>query len=179
MVKFRFFSGPCSLQDKAECLGWSDSLLLQTEAALIGYYSREQIDYRYVLYMAPLQKTRVIPLIHPNLLPAKAFLRFILRHLTASSAPAIITAATRGCHFTINVNIGHKKRLAQTTNRDVYLVRMAWNRNRKARGVTTRDPGRLCLWWVISGLHLALVVPVKTVKRKWKKVWGVKRTLLL
>ena len=56
-------SGPCSLQYKAERLGWSGSLLLQTEAALIGDYSREQIDYRYVLYMTPLQKTRTIPLI--------------------------------------------------------------------------------------------------------------------
>ena len=59
---FLFFSGPRSLQYKAEHLGWSGSLLLQTEAALIGDYSREQIDYRYVLYMTPLQKTRTIPL---------------------------------------------------------------------------------------------------------------------
>ena len=40
----------------------SGSLLLQTEAALVGDYGREQIDYRYVLYMTPLQKTRTIPL---------------------------------------------------------------------------------------------------------------------
>ena len=50
MVKIRFASGLCSLQYKAECLGWSGSLLLQTEAALIGNYGREQTDYRYVLY---------------------------------------------------------------------------------------------------------------------------------
>ena len=59
---FLFFSGLCSLQYKAERLGWSDSLLLQTEAVLIADYSREQIDYRYVLYMTPLQKTWTIPL---------------------------------------------------------------------------------------------------------------------
>ena len=62
MIKFRFFSGPRSLQYKAERLGWSGSLLLQTEAALIGDYGREQIDYRYVLYMTALQKTQTIPL---------------------------------------------------------------------------------------------------------------------
>ena len=50
------------LQYKAERLGWSSSLLLQTEAALIGDYGREQIDYRYELYMTPLQKTQTIPL---------------------------------------------------------------------------------------------------------------------
>ena len=59
---FHFFSGPCSLQYKAERLGWSDSLLLQTEAVLISDYCREQIDYRYVLYMTLLQKTQTIPL---------------------------------------------------------------------------------------------------------------------
>ena len=62
MVKFSFFSGLCSLQYKAEHLGWSSSLLLQTEAALISDYSREQIDYIYVLYMTSLQKTQTIPL---------------------------------------------------------------------------------------------------------------------
>ena len=62
MVKFSFFSGPRSLQYKAERLGWSSSLLLQTEAVLIGDYGREQTDCRYVLYMTPLQKTRTIPL---------------------------------------------------------------------------------------------------------------------
>ena len=46
-------------------LGGLFHLLLQTEAALIGDYSREQIDYRYVLYMTPLQKTRTIPLTIP------------------------------------------------------------------------------------------------------------------
>ena len=59
---FHFFSGPHSLQYKAERLGWSGSLLLQTEAALIGDYGREQTDYRYVLYMTPLQKTQTVPL---------------------------------------------------------------------------------------------------------------------
>ena len=59
---FCFFSGPRSLQYKAECLGWSGSLLLQTEAALISDYGRQQRDYRYVLYMTPLQKTRTIAL---------------------------------------------------------------------------------------------------------------------
>ena len=54
---FHFISGPRSLQYKAERLGWSSTLLLQTEAALIGDYGREQTDYRYVLYMTPLQKT--------------------------------------------------------------------------------------------------------------------------
>ena len=39
------------LQYKAEHLGWSGSLLLQTEAAQIRNYGREQIDYRYVLYI--------------------------------------------------------------------------------------------------------------------------------
>ena len=62
MLKFRFFSGPRSLQYKAEHLGWSGSLLLQTEVALTGDYGREQIDYRYVIYMTPLQKTQTIPL---------------------------------------------------------------------------------------------------------------------
>ena len=62
VVKIRFASGPRSLQYKAERLGWSGSLLLQTEAVLIGDYSREQIDYRCVLYMTPLQKTQIIPL---------------------------------------------------------------------------------------------------------------------
>ena len=33
-----------------------------TEAALISDYGREQTDYRYVLYMTPLQKTQTIPL---------------------------------------------------------------------------------------------------------------------
>ena len=32
---------------------------LQTEAALIGNYGREQTDYRYVLYMTPLQKSKL------------------------------------------------------------------------------------------------------------------------
>ena len=41
---FLFFSGLCSLQYKAERLGWSGSLLLQTEAALISDYGREQTD---------------------------------------------------------------------------------------------------------------------------------------
>ena len=50
------------MQYKAEHLGWSGSLLLQTEAALIGDHGREQIDNRYVLYMTPLQKTRTIAL---------------------------------------------------------------------------------------------------------------------
>ena len=59
---FLFFSGPRSLQYKAERLGWSSSLLLQTEAALISDHGREQIDYRYVLHMTPLQKTQTIPL---------------------------------------------------------------------------------------------------------------------
>ena len=59
---FHFFSGPCSLQYKAERLGWSISLLLQTEAALIGDYGTEEVEYRYVLYMTRLQKTRTIPL---------------------------------------------------------------------------------------------------------------------
>ena len=61
MVKNRFASGPRSLQYKAERLGWSDSLLLQTEAALIGDYGREQINYRYVLYMAPTSKNTNYP----------------------------------------------------------------------------------------------------------------------
>ena len=59
---FLFFSGPRSLQYKAEHLGWSGSLLLQTEAVLIGDYSGEQTDYRYALYMTLLQKTRTISL---------------------------------------------------------------------------------------------------------------------
>ena len=59
---FRFFSGPRSLQYKAERLGWSGSLLLQTEAALIGSYGREHTDYGSVLYMTPLQKNQTIPL---------------------------------------------------------------------------------------------------------------------
>ena len=62
MVKIHFASGLRLLQYKAERLGWSGSLLLQTEAALIGKYGREQIYYRYVLYMTPLQKTQTIPL---------------------------------------------------------------------------------------------------------------------
>ena len=62
MDKIRFASGPRSLQYKAERLGWSGSLLLQTEAALIGDYGRGQINDRYVLYMTPLQKTQTIPL---------------------------------------------------------------------------------------------------------------------
>ena len=52
VVKIRFASGLSSLQYKAERLGWSGSLLLQTEAALISDYGREQTDYRYVLYMS-------------------------------------------------------------------------------------------------------------------------------
>ena len=51
---FSFFSEPGSLQYKAEHLGWSSSLLLQTVAVLIGDHGREQTDYRYVLYMTPL-----------------------------------------------------------------------------------------------------------------------------
>ena len=31
-------------------------MLLKTEAVVIGNYSKEQIDYRYVLYMTLLQK---------------------------------------------------------------------------------------------------------------------------
>ena len=62
MLKIRFASGPRSLQYKAERLGWSSSLLLQTGAALIGDYGREHTDYRYVLYMTSLQKTQTIPL---------------------------------------------------------------------------------------------------------------------
>ena len=63
MVKICFASGLHSLQYKAERLGWSGSLLLQTEAALISDYGREQTDYRYVLYMTLLQKTQAIPLL--------------------------------------------------------------------------------------------------------------------
>ena len=59
---FHFFSGPRSLQYKAERLGWSGSLLLQTEAVLIGDYGREQTDCKYVLYMIPFQKTQTITL---------------------------------------------------------------------------------------------------------------------
>ena len=33
----------------------------QTEAALIGNYGREQTNYRYVLYLTPLQKTQTTP----------------------------------------------------------------------------------------------------------------------
>ena len=66
-VKFHFFSGPCPLQYKAEHLGWSNSLLLQTDAALISDYDREQIDSRYILYMTPPQKTRTVPLRHKAL----------------------------------------------------------------------------------------------------------------
>ena len=40
VVKIRFASGARSLQYKAERLGWSGSLLLHTEAALIGDCSR-------------------------------------------------------------------------------------------------------------------------------------------
>ena len=57
MVNICFASGLHSLQYKAERLGWSSSLLLQTEAALIDNYGKEQTDYRYILYMTPLQKT--------------------------------------------------------------------------------------------------------------------------
>ena len=49
MLKIRFTFGHRSLQYKTERLGWSGSLLLQTEAALISDYGREQIGYRYVL----------------------------------------------------------------------------------------------------------------------------------
>ena len=49
-------SPDATLQYKAERLGWSGSLLLQTEAALICDYSRKQTDYRCVLYMTPLKK---------------------------------------------------------------------------------------------------------------------------
>ena len=50
------------VQYKAERLGWSGSLLLPTEAALIGDYGGEQLDYRYVLYITPFQKTQTITL---------------------------------------------------------------------------------------------------------------------
>ena len=60
MLKIHFASGLCSMQYKAEHLGRSGSLLLQTEAAVIGDYGRKQIGYRYVLYMTP--QTRTIPL---------------------------------------------------------------------------------------------------------------------
>ena len=62
-LKYNLHLGPRLLQYKAERLGWSDSLLLQTEAAaLICDYGREQIHYRHVLYMTLLQKTRTVPL---------------------------------------------------------------------------------------------------------------------
>ena len=57
MVKIRFASGLCSLQYKAERLGWSGALLLQTEAALIGNYSREQLDYSMYFIWPHLKKT--------------------------------------------------------------------------------------------------------------------------
>ena len=63
------------LQYKAERLGWSGSLLLQTEASLIADYGRKQIDYRDVLYMTPLQKTPTIPLNVLALLALLASLR--------------------------------------------------------------------------------------------------------
>ena len=63
MVKIGFASEHHSLQYKAVRLGWSSNLLLQTEAALISDYGREQTDYKYVLYMTPLQKTQTIPLV--------------------------------------------------------------------------------------------------------------------
>ena len=62
MVKICFASGLRSLLYKAERLGWSGSLVVQTEAALIRNYGREQTDYSYVLYMTPFQKTQTIPL---------------------------------------------------------------------------------------------------------------------
>ena len=66
LQNYHHTTGQC-LKDTKSCLpvkrlGWSGSLLLQTEAALIGDYSKEQIDNRYVLYMTPLQKTQTIPL---------------------------------------------------------------------------------------------------------------------
>ena len=51
MLKIRFTFGLHSLQYKAERLGWSGSLLLQTEAARVSDYGRDQMDCRYVLYI--------------------------------------------------------------------------------------------------------------------------------
>ena len=61
MVKILFASGLHSLQYKAEHLGQSGSLPLQTEATLIGNYGREQTDYKYVLHMTPLKKNLNCP----------------------------------------------------------------------------------------------------------------------
>ena len=48
--------------DPVHCsLGWSGSLLCQTEAVLICDYGREQTVYRYIFNMTPLQRTQTIP----------------------------------------------------------------------------------------------------------------------
>ena len=62
VVNFSVFLWTRSLQNKAERLCWSGSLLLHTEAALIADHSRKQIHCRDGLYMTTLQKTPTIPL---------------------------------------------------------------------------------------------------------------------
>ena len=50
-----FFSGPRSLHCSTKLSIWAG-------AAIYSDYNRKKIDYRYVLYMTLLQKTRTIPL---------------------------------------------------------------------------------------------------------------------
>ena len=106
------FTGIHLLQYKAERLGWSGSLLLQTEAALIADYSRKQIHYRYVLYMTPLQKTPTIPL----KLLVGVVLHFILSQ--TSCFPLQPPESTHR-HYT---DINHPLALSGRQQRNAFLI---------------------------------------------------------
>ena len=104
---FNFFSGSCSLQYKAERLGWGGSLLLQTEAELIGDYSRKRLTidmyfiwphfkkHNYPFKYSPFHLYNITPGEHPHLcsLAAHTLRRFYtvgpaspsFRHISAET----------------------------------------------------------------------------------------------
>ena len=64
------------------------------------------------------------------------FLSFILLWLTSSFSIQVITMATRGCHLTRNINMGHYKLLLKLTKMDIFLMSAGWSNNLP----TTNEP---------------------------------------
>ena len=60
---------------------------------------------------------------HPSLVYMESLSPFILCHLASYFASVIIM---RGCSWTININMGPNKLLAQLTHTVVFVVRVAW-----------------------------------------------------
>ena len=93
MLKIGFAPGHRSLQYKAEHLGWSSFLLLQTEAALICDYGREH------------QKTRTIPL---NAMTIKAFYSILFLQSVPQSTLTISTSSkSRAMNTSLKSYLSH------------------------------------------------------------------------